>query len=94
VDCVLSYLGSELRNLLHDVSVGVRCVNNLDQLHHLHRVKEVQPNKLLGSSRSDSHVGDGQRRGVGCEHARRLDQRAQLFVEVNLDVLLFNNSLG
>lgn len=89
----LADLLTKLRHLLHDDGIGVHGLDDLEQLHHLHGVEEVQAHELVGSAGCHRHVGNGQGGGVRGEHAGGLDQRAQLLVEVDLDVLLLDNSL-
>ena len=89
----LADLGAKLGHRLDRLRVGVGGLDHLHKLHHLDGVEKVQTNELIGSAGGNSHVGDGKRGSVRGENAGRLDERAKLLVEVDLDVFFFNDGL-
>jgi hypothetical protein len=93
VHYTLADLGAELSDGADGLGAGVRGLDHLHELHNLHGVKEMQTHKLIGSSGSHSHVGDCEGGSVTGKYTRGLDQGAQLFVKVHLDVFLLDDGL-
>lgn len=81
----------------HAVEHRVARVGGADdfhQLHNLHRIEEMKSDKLLRATRSNSHVRDGQGRGIRSEDSVVVDNLAKVLVEIDLNLLDFNDSLN
>ena len=57
---------------------GLLAGHDLEQAHERRRVEEVHAHDALGAGHGGGEVGDRQRRGVGGQHARRVDHVGQL----------------
>lgn len=87
----LSDLLAESKHAIEHRVAGVGGADDFDQLHDLHRVEEMKSNELLRATRSNSHVGDGQRRSVGSEDGIVVNNLAKVLVEIDLDLFNFND---
>eukprot|EP00906_Rhabdomonas_costata_P010430 RCo014633 len=79
---------------LEGVIAGQGSPDDLNQLHHLDGVEEVQANQLVTATRSLAQLGDGERGGVRAEDGILLGLLAKLGEELLLDVQVLNNGLN
>ena len=83
-----------LRDLLYRLNrfgSRIQSRNDLHQLHHRSRVKEMHSHHMAVNACSD--LCDGQGRGIGSEDTLRLADRVQLSEGLLLDLHIFNGSL-
>ena len=85
--------GAEGLGVLEDLRVGDVRAHDLDELHQLHGVEEVQADEARRAARGDRHLADRERAGVRGEDRRRLAQRAELLEERLLGVEVLDDGL-
>ncbi|EAU62248.1 hypothetical protein STIAU_6571 [Stigmatella aurantiaca DW4/3-1] len=72
---------------------GRRAPDDLHELHHRHRVHEVHADHRLGPLRHRADAGDGDRRGVGGQHAARFHHPVQLLEDALLELFVLRRGL-
>ena len=73
--------------------VGGDAAHQFDQLHHRHRVHEMNADEALRPVGRGGEPGDRDRRGVGGEDRLRLQLRAELREDLALDALVLGRRL-
>jgi hypothetical protein len=87
----LPVFGSDARR--HGLGGGAQRGRDLDQLHGVHRIEEVEADEALGPLRGRGEVGDGQRRRVGGENRLGLQELVELLEVRTLDGQLLDDRL-
>ena len=73
--------------------LGGDAADHLDELHHRHRVHEVQADEALRPVGGGGKPRDGDRRGVGGDDGVRLEERTERHEDLALDRLVLGRGL-
>mmetsp|Transcript_41573 Transcript_41573/g.91377 ORF Transcript_41573/g.91377 Transcript_41573/m.91377 type:complete len:343 (+) Transcript_41573:156-1184(+) len=92
-DRLLAERARKAKGRLEERGVRLLRAHDLDKLHELHWIEEMEAEHLLWSTAKLGHLRNRERRRVRCDDAPVRDRRADLFVEWLLQRQIFDHGL-